>query len=90
MSESNEKILPQDPDTDLTPLDESEIPEEILEVLEQMPEEEPKAEAPVEDADTKAAREAARRKAEKRTNRLYMIIAVLFALENWFGKDVEG
>lgn len=80
MSESNEKILPQDPEMDLKPLDESEIPEEILEVLEQMPEEEPKVEAPKESADAKAAREEARRKAEKRTNVLYMTIAVLFVV----------
>lgn len=80
MSESNEKILPQDPEMDLKPLDESEIPEEILEVLEQMPEEAPKAELPEEDTDTKAAKEEARRKAEKRTNRLYTVIAVLFVV----------
>ncbi len=80
MSESNEKMLPQDPDAELTPLDASEIPEEILEVLDQMPEEAPKAESAPEDADTKAAREAARRKAEKRTNRLYTVIAVLFVI----------
>ena len=80
MSESNEKILPQDPDTDLIPLDESEIPEEILEVLEQMPEEEPKKKATEESTDVKAAKEAARLKAEKRTNRLYTVIAVLFVI----------
>ena len=79
MSESNEKILPQDPETDLIPLDESEIPEEILEVLEQMPEEEPKK-APEESADVKAAKEAARQKAEKRTNRLYTVISILFVI----------
>lgn len=81
MSESNEKILSQDPETELTPLEESEIPEEILEVLEQMPEEAPQtAELPEEDVDTKAAREAARAKAEKRTSRLYMIIGILFVV----------
>ncbi len=80
MSEANEKNLNQEPEQELSEVDQETV-KELLAEMEAVEEPEETVEPVIEETvDEKAAREAARRKAEKRTNRLYAAIGVVFLL----------